>query len=330
MFVALLALAALAPALRDFDDWVVGCDNGRACQASAYAPKEGQGGATLTLVRSPAGDALPRIWLNPLTEERVTDIAVDGRPLGLRLTIAKDALLVAPQDSLRFARALRSGRRAQLLGVGGRNLGTIEVTGATAAMLFIDEQQRRLRTYGALVTEGSLPDASVPQAPSVPTIRAVGGSSRPAASLSPRALDTLIKREGCERGAAPTSEHITRHRLDDRHTLLEIVFLCHSGAYNIVSTLTVIPDKGAPQPAKFDVSPVFQENGGRLVYNAQWDPEQRRLTTGFKGRGIGDCGNLESYAWDGSRFRLVESSAMSDCRFVTDYIVTFRARVTER
>ena len=33
-----------------------------------------------------------------------------------------------------------------------------------------------------------------------------------------------------------------------------------------------------------------------------------------KGRGIGDCGQAERWAWDGRQFRLVERFELNDCR----------------
>lgn len=330
MIMILFALAAAAPALREFDDWVVGCDNGRTCQASAYAPRTGEGGATLTLVRAPSGDSLPQISVNPLSNAKIADVAVDGRALGLSLIVNEVGVQVASKDSLRFARALRSARQARVVGANGRDLGVLEVRGAAAAMLLIDERQQRIGTRSALVRQGSRSDTTVPQAPALPVIQAARGSSRPAAAVARATLDQLIKRDDCKGDHRVKAEHIARQRLDARHTLLGITFLCQSGAYNIVSSLTIIPDRRAPRPARFDKPPTIQEGLGRLIYNVRWDAADRRLYTGFKARGIGDCGVEGSYAWDGSRFRLVESSAMSDCRSVTDYIVTFRAWVVER
>jgi hypothetical protein len=48
-----------------------------------------------------------------------------------------------------------------------------------------------------------------------------------------------------------------------------------------------------------------------------------------KGRGIGDCGEATSWAFDGSRFRLATLSRFEDCRGVPpeDWPVLFRAEV---
>jgi len=46
-----------------------------------------------------------------------------------------------------------------------------------------------------------------------------------------------------------------------------------------------------------------------------------------KGRGLGDCGNAETYVWDGATFRLVQAYAMSECRGSTEWLTIWRAKV---
>jgi hypothetical protein len=51
------------------------------------------------------------------------------------------------------------------------------------------------------------------------------------------------------------------------------------------------------------------------------------LRTFNKGRGIGDCGDEESWIWDGKTFRLAEVKTMPHCRGVPgdDWPVIYRA-----
>ena len=72
-----------------------------------------------------------------------------------------------------------------------------------------------------------------------------------------------------------------------------------------------------------------EENDGTIV-NATWDPKTRLLSSFAKGRGLGDCGIINSFAWDGRLFRLVSQEAMDNCRGSVDYITTWRARVVQR
>jgi hypothetical protein len=81
--------------------------------------------------------------------------------------------------------------------------------------------------------------------------------------------------------------------------------------------------------ARFDLSPTSGEGDDPpMLVNAGWDTKQGLLTSFAKGRGLGDCGVGDDYAWDGSRFRLVRQIAMGECRGSTDYITTWRAVVT--
>jgi hypothetical protein len=52
-----------------------------------------------------------------------------------------------------------------------------------------------------------------------------------------------------------------------------------------------------------------------------------RLTSYSKGRGIGDCGIAQDFVWDGTRFRLIEQSEMTECRGSTRMVTTWRADV---
>ena len=83
--------------------------------------------------------------------------------------------------------------------------------------------------------------------------------------------------------------------------------------------------------AAFDLDePWWKDEGKPMLINAGWDQERGLLTSFSKGRGLGDCGTLSEYAWDGRAFRLVEQAEMGECRGSTDYITTWRARVVRK
>jgi hypothetical protein len=64
--------------------------------------------------------------------------------------------------------------------------------------------------------------------------------------------------------------------------------------------------------------------------NLSWKKKERLLESYFKGRGIGDCGGGDDWAWDGARFRVVRSRMMDECLGATEWITLFRARVVDR
>ena len=121
------------------------------------------------------------------------------------------------------------------------------------------------------------------------------------------------------------------YRLDARTTLVTVVHPCGNGAYNIFSSAFLIDEAGKVRAATYDTDKPNAKEGENLgLVNAGFDPKTRRLSTYMKGRGLGDCGSIDEYAWDGTRFRLTEQSVMGECRGSLDYITTWRASVREQ
>jgi hypothetical protein len=80
--------------------------------------------------------------------------------------------------------------------------------------------------------------------------------------------------------------------------------------------------------ADFDLAKEWWgEEGHPVLINSEWDSKRRLLTSFSKGRGLGDCGLGQDFAWDGTRFRLVRQIEMGECRGSLDYITTWRADV---
>jgi len=330
MLGALLLAAAAGPQiaeLKTYKDWIVGCDNGLLCQAAAMMPEGGEPAATLSVRRGPEGSAMPEVWLRTW-EGEAADLVADGKPLNVRLRKNEDdAFVVDPADAVRLLDALRAAKAVEVVDAAGKSSGKLSVDGATAALLYMDDRQRRLGTRGALVRRGDKPDGSVPPPPTLPVRYSAPGSARPPSQLSAEFIAQVRKDNDCPEETDPNL--VSHDRLDDKHTLAMITLMCMSGAYNYISENFIIPDGGAPQPAKFDDSDDAQE-GDTLYYNLYWDAETRRLGAGFKGRGIGDCGSRQQYVWDGAMFRLVGVEEMDDCRGVSDFIRVWRASVVQR
>lgn len=328
MLGALLFAAAAGPhiaELKTFKNWVVGCDNGLVCQAAAMMPATG-GGATLSVRREPGGNAAADVWLR-VWEGEAADVGADGKPLHVHLKKNDDdAYVVDPVDAVRFLDSIRAAKAVDVLDSAGKPIGALSPDGASAALLYIDDRQHRLDTRGALVRRGDRPDSSVPPPPALPVRYTVAGSAKPPSQLSAEFIAKVRQDAGCADEDDPNL--ISHDRLDERHTLASITLLCESGAYNHISEDFIIPDGGAPLEARFEDADV--EEVDSPYYNLYWDPKERRLHAGFKSRGIGDCGGRQQYVWDGERFRLIQVSAMDDCRGVIDFITVWRARVVER
>jgi hypothetical protein len=326
MLGAMLFAGATAPQIGDiktFNDWIVGCDNGRLCQADGVLPEGDYKNATIAVRRGAEGDAVPQIWIR-VPDGTPADILVDGRPLHLRFMADEDVFGVAVEDSPRLAEAVVNARALVIIDSTTKPLANISPDGAAAALLYMDEQQHRVGSVTALVRKGPAPASSIPPPPPLPEIVSAAPSKAPPVRLKAPEVRKIRGEDACN---DPKEEAAVEYaRLDASSTLALIENICVSGAYNFDYTPLIIGNDGKYRDADFDDSKVNDFG----TYNAGWDAGTHRLQTGFKGRGIGDCGSWSTYAWDGKRFRLVGLELMSDCRGSTDFISLWRAKVVEK
>lgn len=332
MIYSLLLLAsAAAPqptALKGFQDWTVGCDNGRACHAVALVPDHWPDDAlTMSVRRGAEPGAQPVIAFELGSDGNAVAVSADGERLSARLIGREGETRVAPADSGALIAALRSAARLQILGADGKALGTVSLKGASAALLYMDEQQRRIGTSTALVRRGSGAVAALP--PPLPVVIAPPISRASPISFSAASVRALRKKHGCSIGEVGGPDEAETAALTAGQTLL--LLACGSGAYNVSHVPFVVRRGGRAEVAPFDHRPGWWAGEGKpMLINAVWDKERGLLTSFSKGRGLGDCGTDSVYAWDGRAFRLVEQAEMHECRGSRDYITTWRARLVRR
>lgn len=329
------AAAAAAPpasnAVQVFHEWAVGCDNGGACTAVALADTAAPDRPVTMAVTIPAGGAAEphvdiRFW-----EGTGAAVRIDGTDFPLVAGLDAEGLpAVRPADPRAFLQAMRRGREALLVGDKGETFGRLSTSGATAALLFVDERQGRIGTVTAFVRPGPAGPEAVPAPPALPAVQAAPASTAPPRAFAKAEADR-IRAQLC-RDVEPEAEaedwgETELFRLDAAHSLALVPSRCWSGAYNIGSLLLVAKDEGPWLPAGFDVPPDPDAEGMEraILFNPIW--EGGRLETLLKGRGLGDCGTREAFVWDGARFRLVERAEMPECRGSIDYIPLFRAEV---
>jgi hypothetical protein len=331
MLLLLAAAAAVAkpqPAeLQVYQDWIVGCDNGRACQAVGLVPEnDPENWATMSVRRGPEPGASPEIAFDT-SDEAGLSLAADGRPLGVKLVMDGYERKVSAADVPKVLAALRSGARFELSG--GEAVQNVSLAGASAALLYMDDQQKRVGTVTALVRPGSKPASTVPAPPPLPVVRAVRVGATLPPEISSADMKRIRQQQECTLEDVGGPDSYEAIALDARRTL--VLLACGSGAYN-VSTLPLIVERRAGRlravPASFDAGAGYEEGGKPFLTNGGWDQEKSLLTAFAKGRGLGDCGTGTTHAWDGTRFRLVEQIEMGECRGSIDYITTWRATVT--
>lgn len=316
----LLLAAAAAPqptVLETFQDWIVGCDNGHACQAVALMPESDLDGATLVLTRAPAAASMPEIAVT---------VPDKGRALGVgkRRVAFSTSGAVAARDVPAILDVLRRDASLPVLDAAGAQISSISLAGASAAMLYIDDRQKRVGTTSALVRKGAV--AAVPPPPQLPVIVRPPASAAPPRTLSQADAARQLGDIGCE--VDPDALEPDAVRLDAGHSLSLVMQPCGNGAYNYFGVALIVDERGKAVSAEFDSSPGMGEESRTLV-NPAWNEKTRQLETYAKGRGLGDCGVTSSFAWDGQRFRLAAQAEMGECRGSVDYIPTWRASVQD-
>ena len=324
--IAGLLLAAAAPqpgTVHTYGDWSIACDNVKRCGAAPLVPAEAEDeDLTLYAARREAGPE-GRATLSFYTEGRKGEIVVrvDGREIARLRLSGKVSTELTGDPALAVLRAAANGRRMELVDAGRGAIGEVSLAGAAAAFRFADAEQRRTGSVTAIVARGPAPAARVPPAPVQPTIRGVrpGGTI---ARLSQGDLARLRRKHGCEVERFDESMRAVDHAALGGGATLALI-PCHMAAYQ-GSSLVYVVRRGTPAPARFDTA---EEDSDPELTSPGWDAEAAALGTYHKGRGLADCGQSQSFVWDGARFRLVEQEDLEPCRGNRDLIRTWTARV---
>jgi hypothetical protein len=328
---------------REFRDWMASCDNTRSCRAYALPAEPDIPRITLGLARTGDPEARPQLFLHFTDEDLVSKVrrVTIRSETGAVATLAVGGGLVADENifSITDARAaaaiLAEARRSKELrlafdpplpNVDASTL-RISLAGASVALLWIDDRQQRISTVTALARPGTRPAVGIP-APTVPVAPqgrpTTGGpapSELPAATMNAvmaafRGLpgDTC-NQEDEERGP-PSVDRLGPG-------LLMVGIRCWRGAYNFSRAYYLVDEGPRPnvRPAAFprpaalprdaDAGPAEPDN---VLVNADYSGETGSISHYSKGRGIGDCGELGTWIWDGRVFQPVSLTLMPACR----------------
>lgn len=311
---------------KTFGDWTVACDNGLRCSMASLGPEGGDFPTwTMALTRDAGAAGGYDIELDSLGDDKGAPAAIVVA--GRRFVVAGDGLSGAAAATI--AGAMANAPALTLRDAAGATLGTLSLKGASAALRFIDAAQGRAGSVTATVARG--PATAVPPAPALPTVVATtpGGT---AATPSVMQWVDMRRIAQCEDRTSESDGWKPRlHALGDGATL--ILLPCSAGAYNEIDALFVLRD-GKVTPAQVDAPSGFAPDAEeatapvRSVINGSFDGGL--LGSYGKARGLGDCGMAQSFAWDGTRFRLTEQNVMSECRGNPHYLTVWRAKVVRR
>lgn len=310
---------AVSPEPQSFShgDWELVCDNTRTCRAAGYPSEENLGTVSVLLTRK-AGPGTPvagRVVLGGGWDETDFDLPasfklalwIDGRAQGSATMTdrSREADLTAAQVAALLAALTRDSKiefRAP------NYVWLLSDRGASAVLLKMDEVQGRVGTVGALRRKGKASEANVlPHVPA-PVVRAVApiaampGDER-AFEKQQDAIRAALKKVTSEDDCmdlydAESSEPLTIVRLSK--TKLLVSTRCWLAAYNAGSGYWVIDDKPPYRP--------------ELVTESATDYDNGTISSGQKGRGIGDCWSSEDWTWDGANFVHTSSASTGQCK----------------
>ena len=301
-----------------FKDWWVVCNNVLDCSAFGFASEGAEAMGFIRIEQGGDPEDLPQVSIGTLgVTAKSWRVEIDGKPIRgdatMPLEATEDAdVEVVMLDSSKAAAVLDGVRNGKVLTlVGGDEPGPkISLAGSSAALRWIDDRQKRAGTRAAIVAKGDqMMTAQPPEAPLVRPAPAVGQSSLP--KRLPAAVAALRGECDSDMDLADEMWSPEVHRLA-RGRLLWIT-PCSRGAYNIIADLFTADEKGGA--ARVERVP-YGEGMESSMMNLSYDPETRILTNFDKGRGIGDCGATNEWAWTGERFELARSTLMGECRGV--------------
>lgn len=321
--------AAMRTETREFRDWRAVCDNGAACVAWTGSDQ----GGWIRIGMDAGPEARPTVtvsegfdWADGPSSAR---LMIDGRAFETGGAPRDAADAGAGETRARGVIAALAAARSAALVLDDRTV-DLPTSGASAALLWIDERQGRLGTVTALLRKGDRPAGAVPAAPPLPVVRpappiAQGvfaaanspmGDNPPAALSVPAAIEALAEVKACR---AENNEYLDKAilaaRLDASTVLWGVP--CGSGAYNATYVLYLArPDGGGVRPASLPTRepPAPDGDGGLWLVNPVYDPQDQTLTVFPRGRGLGDCGLIQTWTWTLQGFALTEERFMGDCQ----------------
>jgi hypothetical protein len=323
-------------ALRSFNDWIIGCDNVRYCRAMGFVPDGWPKSPALVVAREGVGTSPPSVqllWSDGLPGGALT-LSADGQSLG---TLSGDKEIMEPQWEWEGHRimvpeverkvlaALRTAKEITIAVAGSSEPPfAVSLKGASAALLFMDDVQKRVGTKTALARPGDRDPATIPAPPKLPPLPPTPKiAAKPFDKEAPQAVRRLFLSEAAkacdlEADEARKASAVFAARLSANQVLYGMQ--CWRAAYNFGTAFYVLREGqggGASRaifPDPVDRARPEVSEYPHVLSNAEFEEETMDVTTFHKGRGIGDCGTSQSWRWTGARFEPTSATSMSECR----------------
>lgn len=292
-----------------YKDWAVACDNTRHCEAVGYQNSETDPAVALWLARDAGPGATFQARLTARREDE-SDVGALTIQVGqARVTDIPPEQDLKPPQVATLLPALIEGTTAAVSD--SRSRWTLSLAGLKAALLYMDDQQGRVGTQGAMVRKGPKSDATVPKGLLPPVVTVAKPPS------GPRDDDKLLQAVL----AAVPSRDCWEDLPDSENPFTELNWLsadqvlvqreCLRGAYQGSSKLWIASATAPHSPQALQLSTESGESDDLITEAGFGDGI---LNSYAKARGVGDCGISRSWAWTGSKFVLIEASEAPLCR----------------
>ncbi len=324
-----LAWAKPPPNLFDHKDWIGVCDNALRCTVMALTP-DGDARGYLSIARDGDPAAAPVLTVVIYSDANLPSGPVHLHAPGFDADIPgrwDDGEIAAQsKDPALMAAIVR-------LGLGDAKTLTfsiakarvpVSLSGAAAALVWMDDRQGRLGSVTALTKKGPKPASALAAPPALPVYAAApkGSAAEIKPVVYPKSVLARPELKDCEKDQLSQGEERAAWRLGPDLVLWSVP--CTMGAYNLDSVFLLSDAKGGgarPAPIPFiptlDAPEPTPDDPPFSLLNADFDPKTMTLSDFEKARGVGDCGRLDKFLWDGRAFQPLEIDYMPECRGVT-------------
>ena len=316
-----------APSLKGFEktyqDWDLICDNTGTCNMAGY--QDGSDLVSLLFRREAGEKAAAKSSLaisvnNELDKGQPVEIMINGKLLSVLPKIndidSNDKQIAALDDKQTAALLTALKDNANIEFISGQFKGKLSNEGAKAAMLKMDEFQRRLNTPSALIRQGQEKHAVLaPQAAPKIQVAYIKNPSKTELKRGEKQFDAVLAllRKSADSSASDycASLHddseqktITLYSLTHGKVLAEAV--CLSGGASYTGYYAVMNNK---------LSKVEQVLENQYTF-ARYDEKLNALIVegSFKSGGIGDCWYGQEAAWNGKIFIRTAEYISGSCK----------------
>ncbi|MGO4581037.1 DUF1176 domain-containing protein [Cupriavidus sp. 2TAF22] len=343
--------AAYRPFFKDYKDWTLACDNGKRCYADHYGDGATVPTLLVRLWRDAGPDGRTTLQIDSRTPIAFDELRLDDRPFNSTSTAWTSSAAISDddghysyrlrtRDSATIAAWVSAARNAQTMSFGepaNDYVPEVSLAGLSAALLAMDDAQGRLGTVTALLRRGGAPAGAVPNAPSLPRIPA---PAKPVPALSKAEQRKLIRAassrfaddvRACAHNHGDEDIRAARARANSAVALTAnealVALACQvDSAYNHTQLWYRVERKAPYVGRSMDFSKIaasreldtisrpegFTGRSNELL-ESDYIPLRSELWSLFRVRGLGDCGILTRWIFDGARFHLTEIRGQGVC-----------------